>query len=136
MQLVIDANILIAAFLKSANTRKLIFNEDIKLFAPEYFALEINRLIKKDTALRRRIGINKEEAEELLAFLLERIKIIPKEEYNSFIEKAKKVVPDDDAPYLALSLALKIPIWSNDAIFKKQNLTVVYTTSELLKILA
>jgi len=136
MQLVIDANILIAAFLKSANTRKLIFNEDIKLFAPEYFALEINRLIKKDTALRRRIGINKEEAEELLAFLLERIKIIPKEEYNSFIEKAKKVVPDDDAPYLALSLALKIPIWSNDAIFKKQDLTVVYTTSELLKILA
>jgi predicted nucleic acid-binding protein len=73
--------------------------------------------------------------QELLNFLLEPIKIIPEEEYNSFIAKAKQEIPFDDAPYLALSLALKIPIWSNDSAFKRQSLVKVYTTSELIKLL-
>lgn len=135
MQLIVDANILIAAFLKSATTRELLFDEEIELFAPEYFAMEVSQTIKKDKILRQCIRLTKEETEELLNFLLEPIKIIPEEEYNSFIEEAKQEIPADDAPYLALSLALKIPIWSNDSAFKKQSLTTVYTTSELVKIL-
>ena len=88
MQLIVDANILIAAFLKSATTRELLFNEELELFAPEYFAMEVSRTIKEDKFLRRCIMLSKEEIEELLVFLLEPIKIIPEEEYASFIEKA------------------------------------------------
>ncbi|MBU0694680.1 MAG: PIN domain-containing protein [Candidatus Omnitrophica bacterium] len=135
MQLIVDANILVAAFLKAATTRELLFDEEIELFAPEYFAMEISQTIKKDKILRRYARLTKEENEELLNFLLEPIKIIPEEEYNSFIEKVKQEIPADDAPYLALSLALKIPIWSNDSAFKKQSLATVYTTPELVKIL-
>ena len=54
---------------------------------------------------------------------------------NLFIEKVRQEVPADDAPYLALSLTLKIPIWSNDSAFKRQSLATVYTTPELIKIL-
>ncbi|MBU2436878.1 MAG: PIN domain-containing protein, partial [Candidatus Omnitrophica bacterium] len=132
MQLIVDANILVAAFLKAATTRELLFDEEIELFAPEYFAMEISQTIKKDKILRRYARLTKEENEELLNFLLEPIKIIPEEEYNSFIEKVKQEIPADDAPYLALSLALKIPIWSNDSAFKKQSLATVYTTPELV----
>lgn len=135
MQLIVDANILVAAFLKSATTRELLFDEEIELFAPEYFAMEVSQTIKKDKILRRCARLTKEESEELLNFLLEPIKIIPEEEYNSFIEKVKQEIPADDAPYLALSLALKIPIWSNDSAFKRQSLVTVYTTPELVKIL-
>jgi len=135
MQLIVDANILVAAFLKSATTRELLFDEEIELFAPEYFVMEVSQTIKKDKILRKCLSLTKEEIEELLNFLLEPIKIIPEEEYNSFIEKVKQEIPADDAPYLALSLALKIPIWSNDSAFKKQSLAVAYTTSELIKIL-
>ncbi|MEA3369661.1 MAG: PIN domain-containing protein [Candidatus Ratteibacteria bacterium] len=135
MQLIVDANILIAAFLKPATTRELLFDEDIELFAPEYFVMEVLQTLKKDKILRKCIMLTKEEMEELLSFLLEPIKIIPEEEYNSFIEKAKQEIPADDVPYLALSLALKIPIWSNDTAFKRQSLAKVYTTSELVKIL-
>jgi len=135
VQLIVDANILVAAFLKAATTRELLFDEEIELFAPEYFAMEISQTIKKDKILRRYARLTKEENEELLNFLLEPIKIIPEEEYNSFIEKVKQEIPADDAPYLALSLALKIPIWSNDSAFKKQSLATVYTTPELVKIL-
>lgn len=135
MQLIVDANILVAAFLKSATTRELLFDEEIELFAPEYFAMEVSQTIKKDKILKKCLSLTKEEIEELLNFLLEPIKIIPEEEYNSFIEKVKQEIPADDAPYLALSLALKIPIWSNDFAFKKQSLAKVYTTSELVKII-
>lgn len=135
MQLIVDANVLIAAFLKSATTRELLFDEEIELFAPEYFAMEVSQTIKKDKILRQCIKLTKEETEELLNCLLDPIKIIPEEEYNSFIEKAKQEIPADDAPYLALALALNIPIWSNDSVFKKQSMSKVYTTSELVKIL-
>jgi predicted nucleic acid-binding protein len=135
MQLIVDANILIAAFLKSTTTRELLFDEELKLFAPEYFAMEVSRTIKEDKSLRKCITLPKAEIEELLAFLLEPIKIIPEEEYTSFIEKTAREIPGDDAPYLALALALNIPIWSNDSAFKKQSLAKVYTTSELIKVL-
>ena len=135
MQLIVDANILIAAFLKSAITRELLFDQELELFAPEYFAMEVSRTIKEDKSLQKYIALPKAEIEEFLIFLLEPIKIIPKEEYASLIEKATGEVPGDDAPYLALALALNIPIWSNDSAFRKQSLAKVYTTSELVKIL-
>lgn len=135
MQLIVDANILIAAFLKSATTRELLFNQELELFAPEYFAMEVLRTIKEDKSLQKYITIPKAEIEEFLTFLLESIKIIPEEEYASHIEKATGKVPCDDAPYLALALALNIPIWSNDSAFKKQSLVKAHTTSELVEIL-
>src|SRR3990167_8703103 len=96
MQLIIDANILIAAFLKSATTRELLFDEELELLAPEYFVMEVSQTIKKDKILRQCIRLTKDEIEELLNFILEHIKIIPEEEYNSFIEKARQKVPADD----------------------------------------
>lgn len=135
MQLIIDANVLVAAFLKAATTRELIFDEEIELFAPEYFALEVNQTLKKDKFFKIHTALTKGEIEELLSFLLQPIKIIPEEEYSYFIKEAKQYVPVDDAPYLALSLALKIPIWSNDTAFKKQSLVKTYTTLELVRIL-
>ncbi len=106
----------------------------MQLFAPEYFSLEIERKIIKNAALKARINLDKEEIEELLAFLLGHITILPEEEYASFLREAQEISPRDDAPYIALSLALKIPLWSNDSALKKQDLVMVYTTSDLLKL--
>ena len=86
MQLIIDANILVAAFLKSAVTRELLFDEDIELFAPEYFAIEVAQTINKNKFLSKYTRLTKEEVEGLLNFLLKPIKIIPEEDYNFFIE--------------------------------------------------
>ena len=135
MQLIVDANILIAAFLKSATTRELLLDEELELFAPEYFTMEVSRTVKEAESLRKYIVLPEAEIEEFLSFLLAPIKIFPEKEYASFIKKAAEEVPIDDAPYLALSLALKTPIWSNYSAFRKQSLTKVYTTSDLMKIL-
>ena len=137
MELIVDANVLIAAFLKSAITRELLFDDEVELFAPEYFALEIVQTTQKDKILKKCLSLTKKEINDLLDFLLAPIKIIPEEEYNSFIEKVKQEIPADDAPYLALSLALKIPIWSNDSELKEisSSKIKVLTTAELIKIL-
>lgn len=134
MQLVVDANILIAAFLKSAVTRELLLDNNIERFAPEYFVDEVTKTVNSPEFLKRCPNLIKSDVNELLNFLLTSIKTIPEEKYKSFIEIAKQEVPADDSPYLALSLALKIPIWSNDSAFQKQCLVKVYTTSDLIKL--
>jgi len=135
MQLVIDANILISAFLKSAVTRELLTDENLELFAPEYFLQEIERTVKS-ISFKKRVKLSREEIDKLLAFLFSHITILAEEEYSSFLKRAKQEgVPLDDTPYLALSLALRIPLWSNDAALKKQSIVKVLTTSELTEVL-
>lgn len=134
MQFVVDANILIAAFLKSAATRQLLTDDKIELFAPKYFVLEVEQKIKSNALLRKRIKLNNDEIEELLEFLFKHITVLPEEEYAPFIERAEEISPQDDAPYMALALALKVPHWSTDAALKNQNSVMVYTTSELIKL--
>jgi predicted nucleic acid-binding protein len=45
------------------------------------------------------------------------------------------VAHPEDAPYIGLSLAFKLPLWSNDSALKEQAAVKVYTTLELIKIL-
>lgn len=91
MQLIIDANILVAAFLKSATTRELIFDEEIELFAPEYFAIEVNQTLKKDKFFKIHTALTQKEIEELLGFLLEPIKIIPRKNMLICLRKPKNM---------------------------------------------
>ena len=60
--------------------------------------------------------------------------LIPKEEIEPFIEKAKKISPDEkDVVYLALALKLRCGLWSNDRDLKeKQSEIQVYSTEELI----
>jgi len=48
-----------------------------------------------------------------------------------------KIAPHhEDAPYLALAIALNIPVWSNDQGMHAQSKGKVYTTKALLKVIA
>ncbi|ODS37601.1 hypothetical protein BEH94_10275 [Candidatus Altiarchaeales archaeon WOR_SM1_SCG] len=62
--------------------------------------------------------------------------LVPFEEIEPFIEKAKAISPDvKDVPYIALALKLNIAVWSNDGpIKKKQNIVKVYPTHEIAEL--
>ncbi|MCZ7373246.1 MAG: PIN domain-containing protein [Candidatus Methanoperedens sp.] len=62
---------------------------------------------------------------------------MPKESIVPFLKEALEFSPDkDDSPFLALCLALGIPLWSNDKLLKeKQSFVRVVSTSELFKII-
>jgi len=55
MELVVDANILVAGFLRSAVTRELLLDERLTLYVPEYGLTETERVLTTPR-FRRRLG--------------------------------------------------------------------------------
>jgi len=136
MRVVVNANILVAALLKSATTRQILLMSDLEFCAPEHLFVEVKGFVK-DQRFRRRLGLSEEDLREVLAYILQPVTFFPEKMYLSFIRRAIPLVTHkEDAPYIALSLALGAPLWSNDAALKKQSLVTVFTTSELVQFLA
>ncbi|MCP5104970.1 MAG: hypothetical protein GY950_16405 [bacterium] len=57
--------------------------------------------------------------------------------FSGFLKEAEEEMKDidkKDAPFVALALKLKIPVWSNDLHFKKQKKVMSYTTDEIFTI--
>jgi predicted nucleic acid-binding protein len=131
MEFVIDANILFAALIKDSFTLELLLYDRAQFFAPEFVLQEFH---EHKIEILKKTKRNPEDFEYVLGYLEERITIVPKDEYADMMEKAEKFSPDpDDVPYLALSLKLDIPIWSNDRDLKeKQNTVKVYSTKDII----
>ncbi len=136
MELVIDANVLLAALLKEAITRELLLDARLRLCAPEHLISETLRHLKTNAPLRKRIQLSAKDLEELFYLLTQEIETIPKKEFISQMNEAFNVAPHkEDAPYLALALSRNIPIWSNDKGIHTQSKVKVYTTKELISLL-
>ena len=68
-----------------------------------------------------------------MEIIQKKIKLIPYEEFKSFIAKAEKISPDPkDTEYLALALKLNCILWSNDKKLKTQDKVKVYSTEDLM----
>ncbi len=130
MDLVIDANVLFAALIKESTTAEIIFNENIHLFAPEFLLEEFEE--HKDYILGK-TKRTEDKFIEIVGALKQIIVIIPKDEFETFIERASKVCPDkDDIAYFALALKLNCGIWSNEEKLKNQDTVPVYSTKDLV----
>ncbi len=133
MDLVVDANVLIAALIKEGTSYTLLFEERFHLYTAEYIFTEIEE--HKEEILNK-TKRTEEEVLKLLKIFEKRIILIPLEELTTFLEKAEEICPDpDDVVYFTLALKLNCPIWSNDKKIRKQHLVKIYNTEELLKML-
>jgi len=133
MQLVADTNIAVAALLRKGDTRSLLFSKKVEVFSPDRIGIEI---LNHKEEFMQKASMGEEQFQQALELLLEEISIIPIEEYSSLKQKALLLCPkghEDDWPFLALSLKLSCPLWSNDSALKKQSEVKVYSTAELLK---
>lgn len=131
MKFVVDTNILYTFFWEYSLTHKVLLRQDLELFAPE-FALEEINLHKQD--ILKKTKISKEKFKELKTDLAIAVIFLPIEKYNDQFNSAKKISPDpDDIDFFAIALKLELPIWSNDALLKKQNAVNVFSTLDLLK---
>ena len=130
MDLIIDANILFAALVKDGATIELILEYDFHLFAPEFLFDEFSKY--KDELLEK-TKRTPEEFDQILDLLKLKINVVPKEDFETFLEQAHKISPDpDDAVYFALALKINAGIWSNDKKLNEQNRIRIYATKELL----
>ena len=133
MELVIDTNIVFSAIVRDSGTRVLLLNSNFILYSPEGL---ISELEEHREEIRLKSGLSEEKYNELMAILLSRIKLEPKEYILPFLKEAFDFSPDkDDSPFLALCLARRIPLWSNDKALKQQSFVKVISTGELFGIL-
>ena len=135
MELVVDANILFSALIKSGITRELMVNDELLLYTPEYL---INEFFEHIEELRKKTHADtfklQNEVQKLI--YLSRLKIIPIREINPYVKTAKIISSDpEDILYFATALKMNCALWSNDKALKNQNQVKVYSTSDLIKIL-
>ena len=131
LQLVVDTNILYTFFWEKSVARKLLMRQELLLYSPEFALEEINAHVSD---ICKRAGISEEEFRKLRSDLAIAVAFMPAEEYAGFLPEALGISPDgNDVDFVALSLKLKFPLWSNDAALKKQAKVKVLSTGELLK---
>lgn len=136
MQWVVDANILIAGFLRSATTRELLLDERLSLWSPEHGVTEVERVLASPRLRRRLGGLTKQDVEALLAHLTSRMHLVSAAAYQHLMPAALRYAPhSEDAPYLALALHLDAPLWSNDEELAAQAAVSVHTTTSVLQLL-
>ena len=132
MDLVVDANILFAGLIKDGMTAKLLFLDDLHLYAPEFLLDEFS---KHHKFLLNKTHRTKEEFNEILEVLAYRIIFIPLDEVKYYLDEADKISPDlDDSIYFAIALKIGASIWTNEKRLKKQDQIKIFTTSDLVKI--
>jgi predicted nucleic acid-binding protein len=133
MDLVIDANIIMSALIAiEGKTCNLIFNDNLKLFSPEYLLEEFEEH-KEEILFKSKLS-NK-EFEMFLLLISSRINFIPASEFVDFIFEAKKITPDlDYTVYFALAMKLNCAIWTNDKKLNEQKIIKIYSTKDLIEL--
>ena len=132
MDLVVDANIIFSALISHGVTAKLLFVDDLHLYAPEFL---LDEVMKHHRYLSKKTHRSKEEFESIYNVLKRRIMFIPNDYIKSYLEKADKISPDpDDSIYFAAALRMNISIWSNEKQLTKQEEIKIYTTHQLYEL--
>ena len=135
MNLVVDANMIISALIKKGKVREIILSGKFKFVTPNFIKEEI---YKYSEYIRSKAHLTKEEFDLLLALFFEEIEIISKDEYESELTRATKIMKNDvkDVTYVACYHALKCDgIWTKDQHYQNKQELKVVTTEYLLKLL-
>ena len=130
--LVIDSNVIMAAFIRDNISRRIILDYEINLIAPDFILLEIE---SKKSLILSKSGLNQDSFDLLLSSLSTKIKIIPKKDYEPDLNIAKSLIGErdiNDVSYLALAIAKDYPIWTNDKDFHVQKSVKIYTTKQVI----
>ena len=122
-----------AGLMKESTSRKIILHDHFSFYAPDYIGIEIFR---HREYLMKRSKLTEPDFDEVLRTLLSRVTLVPFEEFENTYPLAMQVmepVDGDDAPFLAVGLALQIGgIWTEDRHFLRQDFMRVHTTMDLI----
>ncbi len=123
MDIVIDANVLVAELLRDRG-RALLKSNEIDLFAAEKVVEETrHELVKRVKKMQEANRFSEAVGEQLLKLATEIIDIyislVPLSDYSSLEAEAKKRIPRDldDWHTIAVSLTLEAAIWTEDKDF-------------------
>jgi predicted nucleic acid-binding protein len=131
MRVTVDANILFSALIKEGKTRRVWFNPEIELCAPQFLLKEF--LKYRDYLLKKFSG-TPEEFQNLSKTILLQVFFVSDSGLKPFLPAAAYLSNDaKDWLYLACALKEDTIIWSNDREFKKQKRIKIKTTKEMIE---
>ncbi len=129
MRVTVDANILFSCLIKDSQTRKLFFNPELTIFAPEFIVDELTKYVLE---IKNKSGLPDSDLLLLISRVFSQIRIVPDKDIKPFLPAAASLIDDPkDWLYLACALSQDTLIWSNDAGLKAQNRVKTVTTKEL-----
>lgn len=133
MNLVVDANIIIAAMVRDSAARRLILTSPFKFYCPDFVFEEINKYLE---LISKKNSLSIEENKRFLTTLSKYVKTVEYEFYRAKMSEAEKIigsVDEKDVPYTALALSLSADgVWTEDRHFSKQDKIKVWKTEDLL----
>lgn len=133
MQVIIDANIILAMLIKPGMPIDLFFDHRLSLYAPQ---LLFEELENNKEEIMEKSRLDSDQFDWLYIILKHNITIIPEDEFLRCREEAERVCPDPkDVVYFALALFFEAAIWTNDKKLKEQQRIKVYATHELMELL-
>jgi len=138
MRFVLDINIIISALIRENSIIRTVLNVPyFEFFLPNY---AIRELKKNENIILRKSGLKKEELRVLLRLILSKVKIIDDKIISPYYKTAEEIIGKidvKDIPYIALALAIKNDgVWTSDTHFQRQNKIKIFTTKDILEILA
>src|SRR3989344_153635 len=118
MDVVIDSNVLFRILISKGEILKLVFNNKLKIFAPQKLKEEFIR--HKDEILSKS-KLSKEKFDNFSLLIFKRINSVLLEEYEFLIQKARQLLDEHtkDEEFVALSLSKNSKLWTyEDRLFK------------------
>ena len=132
MKLVADANVLFSIAREGSVASLIIAKYRLLLYAPSFSLDEIaghNKEFVSNSGLR-----TFRQAEQRLLKMVHFVRL--SEFRNEVKEAAGKISDPKDIVYVALAGKIGCPVWSNDRHLKEQSEVPVFTTKELIELLA
>ena len=115
---IIDTNVIISALLpKSSRLREFLLTTEIPLHAPDYMLRELEKYWQVIERKAEKRGVSNAELAHFREELLSLIIFHPLSEYHPFLKRAYDICrkfDEKDTPFVALALALPLPIVTND----------------------
>lgn len=136
MRVILDSNILFSALIKDSITRRLILEYKGYFLFPEFIFEEME---KHKGELLTKSAMDKEDFDELLSMILQKVVIIPNERLLPYRLEALEIVKDIDInDVIFMACAIAYPgsiIWSDDKNLKRQTKVTVKSTKDIIQTL-
>jgi predicted nucleic acid-binding protein len=129
----VDANIVLSALIGGKASKVFVEAKALKFVTTASVVNEVREYIP---VLAQKKGLSREVMEA--AFSLLELEVVEKETYSGQIPVATDLIgkrDPEDVELVALALALKCPVWSNDNDLVELKQIKTYTTAEMLRIL-
>ncbi|MBI2137768.1 hypothetical protein HYU12_04595 [Candidatus Woesearchaeota archaeon] len=115
MEVVLDANVLFRMLISQGNIIELLFNDNLKLMAPERLREEF---LKHEEEIIEKSHRSKEEIGQLTELIFSRISLLPLTEYKALLPKAKEILGshEKDEEFVAICLLKNVRLWTYEKL--------------------